>query len=71
MIYDRKDIVPEGMEEVFKEPNHYESDRELNQYMDKAIEESIRNACDVSPRYKDNFTFKDDVMQFIKPVMRI
>ena len=59
MIYDRKDIVPEGMEEVFKEPNHYESDRELNQYMDKAIEESIRNAYDVSPRYKDNFTFKD------------
>ncbi|MEV9528470.1 hypothetical protein AB0W38_07740 [Aliarcobacter butzleri] len=59
MIYDRKDIVPKGMEEVFKEPNHYESDRELNQYMDKAIEESIRNAYDVSPRYKDNFTFKD------------
>ena len=59
MIYDRKDIVPEGMEEVFKEPNHYETDRELNQYMDKAIEESIRNAYDVSPRYKDNFTFKD------------
>lgn len=59
MIYDRKEIVPEGMEEVFKEPNHYESDRELNQYMDKAIKESIRNAYDVSPRYKDNFTFKD------------
>lgn len=59
MIYDRKDIVPEGMEEIFKEPNHYESDRELNQYMDKAIEASTRNAYDVSPRYKDNFTFKD------------
>ena len=27
--------------------------------MDKAIETSIRNAYDVSPRYKDNFTFKD------------
>ncbi len=59
MIYDRKEIMPEGMEEVFKEPNHYEPDRELNQHMDKAIEASIRNAYDVSPRYKDNFTFKD------------
>lgn len=59
MIYDRKEIVPEGMEDIFKEPNHYESDRELNHYMDKAIEESIRNAYDLSPRYKDNFTFKD------------
>lgn len=59
MIYDRKDIVPEGMEEVFKEPNHHETDIELNQYMDKAIKESIRHAYDTSPRYKDNFTFKD------------
>ena len=59
MIHDRKEIVPEGMEGIFKEPNHYEPDGELNQYMDKAIETSIRNAYDVSPRYKDNFTFKD------------
>ena len=59
MIYDRKDIIPDGMEEIFKEPNHYEPNRELNQYMDKAIEASIKNAYDVSPRYKDNFTFKD------------
>ncbi|MCT7638017.1 hypothetical protein [Aliarcobacter butzleri] len=59
MIYDRKDIVPEGMEDVFKEPNHHETDIELNQYMDKAIKESIRHAYDTSPRYKDNFTFKD------------
>lgn len=59
MIYDRKEIVPEGMEEVFKEPNHHETDIELNQYMDKAIKESIRHAYDTSPRYKDNFTFKD------------
>ena len=59
MIYDQKEIMPDGMEDIFKEPNHYESDRELNQYMDKAIEDSIRNAYDVSSRYKDNFTFKD------------
>ena len=59
LIYDRKEIVPEGMEETFKEPNHHETDIELNQYMDKAIRESIRHAYDTSPRYKDNFTFKD------------
>lgn len=59
MIYNRKEIVPKGMEEVFQEPNHYEPDRELNQYIHRAIEESIRNTYDVSPRYKDNFTFKD------------
>lgn len=64
MIYDRKEIVPEGMEEVFKEPNHYESDRELNQYMDKAIEESIRNAYDPNPRYKDNYTVKDGYVTY-------
>lgn len=64
MIYDRKEIVPEGMEEVFKEPNHYESDRELNQYMNKAIEESIRNAYDPNPRYKDNYTVKDGYVTY-------
>lgn len=64
MIYDRKDIVPEGMEEVFKEPNHYESDRELNQYMDKAIEASIKSAYDPSPRYKDNYTVKDGYVTY-------
>ena len=64
MIYDRKDIVPEGMEDVFKEPNHYESDIELNQYMYKAIEESIRNAYDPNPRYKDNYTVKDGYVTY-------
>jgi len=64
MIYDRKEIVPEGMGEVFKEPNHYESDRELNQYMDKAIEESIKSAYDPSPRYKDNYTVKDGYVTY-------
>ena len=59
LIYDRKEIVPEGMEDILKEPNHHETDIELNQYMDKAIKESIRHAYDTSPRYKDNFTFKD------------
>ena len=59
MIHNRKEIVPEGMEDIFKEPNHYEPDIELNKGMDKAIEASIRNAYDASPRYKDNFTFKD------------
>lgn len=64
MIYDRKEIVPEGMEEVFKEPNHYEPDRELNQYMNKAIEESIRSAYDISPRYKDNYSVKDGYVTY-------
>lgn len=59
LIYDRKEIVPEGMEDILKEPNHHETDIELNQYMDKAIKESIIHAYDTSPRYKDNFTFKD------------
>ena len=64
MIYDRKDIVPEGMEEVFKEPNHHETDIELNQYMDKAIKESIRHAYDPNPRYKDNYTVKDGYVTY-------
>lgn len=55
MIYDRKEIIPEGMEDVLKNPNHYEPDGELS----KAIEESIKNAYDPNPRYKDNYTFKD------------
>jgi len=59
MIYDRKEIVPEGMEEVLKEPNHYEPDRELNQYMNKVIQASIENTYDTSPRYKDNYATND------------
>jgi hypothetical protein len=64
MIYDRKEIVPEGMEDVFKESNHYEPDRELNQYMNKAIEELMKNEYDPSHRYKDNYTVKDGYVTY-------
>lgn len=59
MIYDWKEIVPKGMEDILKEPNHHETDIELNQYMNKSIRESIKNAYDPSPRYKDNYSIKD------------
>lgn len=59
MIYDNKEIVPEEMEDVFKESNHFEPDRELNQYMNKAIEELMKNEYDPNHRYKDNYTLKD------------
>lgn len=64
MIYDRKEIVPEGMEDVFKESNHYEPDRELNQYMNKAIEELMKNEYDPRHRYKDNYTVKDGYVTY-------
>ena len=64
IIYDRKEIVPEGMEDVFKESNHYEPDRELNQYMNKAIEELIKNEYDPSHKYKDNYTVKDGYVTY-------
>lgn len=64
MIYDRKEIVPEGMEDVFKESNHYEPDRELYQYMNKAIEELMKNEYDPSHRYKDNYTVKDGYVTY-------
>ena len=57
IIYDRKDIMPKGMEEIFKEPNHYESDIELNSFMDKVIRKSISN-CNES-NYEDNYVLKD------------
>ena len=59
MIYDWKEIIPEGMEDILKEPNHHETDIELIQYMNKFIKESIKNAYDPSPRYKDNYSVKD------------
>lgn len=64
MIYDHKEIVPQGMEKIFKEPNHYEPDRELNQYMDKAIEESIKNTYTPNPRYKNNYTVEDGYVTY-------
>lgn len=61
MIYDRKEIVPEGMEEIFSEPNHYEPDSELNQYMTKTIEESIKNNDynNTSTGYKSNYATRN------------
>ncbi len=64
MIYDRKDIVPDGMEEFCKEPNHYESDIELNQHMNKVIEELMKNAYNTSPRYKNNNSVKDGYVTY-------
>lgn len=58
MIYDRKEITPEGMEDVLKEPNHYEPDIELNNFMNKAIIYELYD-LDNSPRYKDNFSKED------------
>lgn len=59
MIYNREEIIPEGMEDIFKEPNHHEPDRELYRYMDKAIRDSIKDNHDSSPRYKDNYALEE------------
>lgn len=58
LVYERKEIIPKGMEEIFTEPNHYEPDIELNNYIDKVIEQNLRGT-DKDPNYIDNYVKKD------------
>ena len=57
MIYDRKEITPVGMYNLFKGANQSEPDIELNSFMDKVISKSISN-CNES-NYEDNYVLKD------------
>lgn len=54
MIYDRKELIPD----VFKGPNHYEPDIELNNYMDKVIQQNLQST-DKDPNYKDHYSEQD------------
>jgi len=55
MIYDRKEIVPQGMEDIFEGPNHYEPDEELHRYMDIIVEQRL-HGVNQDPRYKDHYS---------------
>lgn len=55
MIYDRKELIPDGMEDVFESPNHHEPDEELHNYMDKVIDQNL-HATDKDSNYKDNYS---------------
>lgn len=55
MIYDRKELIPDGMEDVFEGRNHYESDLELHNHMDKVIKQYLQST-DRNHNYKDNYS---------------